>query len=89
MAWGNLTATARWNHLLSARAFANTTLLYSHYGFDVGSEQQSSHIDEGEQHEHYAREKYHSGIEDLSARVDIDLLPFAGYYPVRLEADAF
>ena len=31
--WGNTTAALRWNHLFSGKAFANTTLTYSRFGF--------------------------------------------------------
>ncbi len=36
--WGNKTASLRWNHLFSNRLFANTTLLFSHYAFQVNAQ---------------------------------------------------
>ncbi|AMS25800.1 hypothetical protein AEM51_01045 [Bacteroidetes bacterium UKL13-3] len=33
--WGNLTTTARWNHIFSNRLFINTSLVYSRYDYDL------------------------------------------------------
>lgn len=33
MDWGNITGTARWNHVFNARLFANTMLIYSKYDY--------------------------------------------------------
>ncbi len=32
--WGNLTSTARWNHIFSNKLFLNTTLVYSRYDYN-------------------------------------------------------
>lgn len=32
--WGNLTTTARWNHIFSNKLFVNTTLVYSRYDYN-------------------------------------------------------
>jgi hypothetical protein len=36
MRWGNLTSTARWNHLFSNKLFSNTSLIYSRYNYSLG-----------------------------------------------------
>ena len=36
MRWGNLTSTARWNHLFSNRVFSNTSLIFSRYDYNLG-----------------------------------------------------
>ncbi|MDF9795505.1 hypothetical protein OKW21_000768 [Catalinimonas alkaloidigena] len=38
--WGNATATARWNYLISDQLFLNTTFVYSNfdYGFEIDTE---------------------------------------------------
>lgn len=36
MRWGNLTGTARWNHIFGDRLFANTSLIYSEYDYNLG-----------------------------------------------------
>ena len=33
--WGNLTTTARWNHIFSNRLFINTSLVYSRYDYEL------------------------------------------------------
>ena len=37
--WGNATATARWNHLISSKMFSNTSVIFSNfdYEFNIGS----------------------------------------------------
>ena len=34
--WGNLTSTARWNHLFTDRLFSNTSLIFSRYNYNLG-----------------------------------------------------
>ncbi len=36
MRWGNLTSTARWNHLFSNKLFSNTSLILSKYSYNLG-----------------------------------------------------
>jgi hypothetical protein len=33
--WGNATATLRWNHLFNNRLFANASLIFSNYRFNI------------------------------------------------------
>ena len=33
--WGNKTATFRWNHLFNSKLFANTSLIYSDYNYEI------------------------------------------------------
>jgi hypothetical protein len=39
MKLGNATGTVRWNHLFSKKLFSNFTTIYSHYNYNLGSEQ--------------------------------------------------
>src|SRR5664280_2789922 len=32
--WGNVTATARWNHIINDKLFSNTSLIYSKYSYN-------------------------------------------------------
>ncbi len=75
VSWGNLTSTLRWNHLLSPTAFANTTLLYSEYGFDLGADSRSVDVSPEETVTELTSRQYHSGIRDLSARLDLEYQP--------------
>ncbi len=36
MRWGNITGTARWNHVFNGKLFSNTSLIYSKYGYSLG-----------------------------------------------------
>ena len=36
MRWGNITSTARWNHIFSGKLFSNTSLIYSRYDYNLG-----------------------------------------------------
>jgi len=36
MRWGNITGTARWNHIFGSKIFSNTSLIYSNYGYNLG-----------------------------------------------------
>ena len=36
MRWGNLTGTARWNHILGGKLFSNTSVIYSRYDYYLG-----------------------------------------------------
>ena len=77
--WGNVTATLRWNHLFSNQLFANTTLLYSRYNFDVLS--RLTQIEETPPERQTSEEiTYSSGIEDLGARIDFDFRPAPAHY---------
>lgn len=33
MKWGNITSSARWNHIFNSRMFANTSIIYSNYNY--------------------------------------------------------
>lgn len=39
--WGNATATVRWNHIFNNRLFANTTLVYSDFNYNVNLKQET------------------------------------------------
>ncbi len=34
--WGNVTSTARWNHIYSSKLFGNATFIYSKYNYKIG-----------------------------------------------------
>lgn len=84
--WGNVTATLRWNHLFSNRLFANTTLLYSRYAFDV-----LTRLEQIEEHDPPITRSeeiiYASGIEDVGVRIDFDYRPAPRHY-IRFGASA-
>jgi hypothetical protein len=36
MRWGNVTGTARWNHVFNGKLFSNTSIIYSNYNYNLG-----------------------------------------------------
>ena len=62
--WGNATATLRWNHVFNPRLFLNTSLIYSRYRFNIYNESNRPGSN--------FSLKYYSGIEDFSAKADLD-----------------
>lgn len=34
--WGNITTTARWNHVFGEKLFSNTSVIYSKYNYNIG-----------------------------------------------------
>lgn len=81
--WDNKIAALRWNWQLNPRLFSNTTLTYSKYTFNVGSEYQEKF---GDMPETFSS-KYKSGIEDFSAKIDFDFIPTPDHY-IRFGASA-
>lgn len=67
--WGNSTSTIRWNHLFSNKFFANTSVIYSNYKFQIVDKYKV--IDEGK--DYYG--EYNSGIRDYTIKSDIDFIP--------------
>jgi hypothetical protein len=66
--WGNATGTLRWNHLFNEKLFANTSLIFSNYRFQI-------YQDEKEQNGARYSLDYHSGIRDLGIKQDWDFFP--------------
>ncbi|MBC5992562.1 TonB-dependent receptor [Pontibacter cellulosilyticus] len=65
--WGNATGTLRWNHLFNDRLFANTSLIFSRYKFNIFT-------DEKDGDDEYSL-RYSSGIRDIGIKYDLDFLP--------------
>lgn len=76
LGWGNLTSALRWNHLLSPRLFANTTLTYSRYRFDTKAASGDKEFENGNLLDESSYSlHYFSGIDDVAAKVDFDFVP--------------
>lgn len=65
--WGNATGTFRWNHLFNEKLFANASVIFSNYKFEIYSEQKQNNED--------FKLSYSSGIRDIGVKYDIDYLP--------------
>lgn len=70
--WGNATATARWNHLINEKLFANTSLIFSQYRFVVGQENEYA--------DYQSNFRFFSGIRDYSLKTDLDYYPTPAHY---------
>ncbi len=78
--WGNVTGSLRATRVLSPRAFAAVTVAASDYAFRVGADVEDG---VGGEAPTSTRVRYRSGIQDLTARLDLDLA-LGGGHTVRL-----
>ena len=83
--WGNTTATLRWNRILNPSMFANATLIFSRFRYQVEDRHQRDAGDRGERDLSLTR--HTSAIRDWSARMDVDYLPHPKH-TVRFGASA-
>ncbi|MCE6987940.1 TonB-dependent receptor [Dyadobacter sp. CY323] len=67
--WGNATATLRWNHLINQKLFVNTSLIYSHFNFNIFSNDKD--FEKGQVVDEFSL-KYNSLIRDYSLKTDFD-----------------
>ncbi|MCF2489877.1 TonB-dependent receptor [Dyadobacter sp. CY347] len=67
--WGNATATLRWNHLINQKLFVNTSLIYSHFNFNIFANDKQ--FDKGVLTNEFSL-KYNSLIRDYSLKTDFD-----------------
>ncbi len=44
LTWGNITGTARWNHIINDKLFSNTSFIVSNYVYDIGIKSNGSNI---------------------------------------------
>ncbi len=70
--WGNITSTARWNHVFGPRLFANTTATYSRYRFRIHNDDTQFSFKEEKVVKEEAYNRYYSGIQDWGLRYDLD-----------------
>lgn len=60
MDWGNITGTARWNHVFNSRLFANTMLIYSKYDYSYILKDDARHF------------KWSSDLKEMDVKTDFD-----------------
>jgi hypothetical protein len=66
--WGNLTASFRWNYLISSKLFSNLTFSYTNYTFDVNMLRNNRFNNMWSS----LMQRYRSGIQDYSLKIDFD-----------------
>ncbi|WP_026629270.1 TonB-dependent receptor [Dyadobacter alkalitolerans] len=69
LSWGNATATLRWNHLINQKLFVNTSLIYSHFNFNIFANDKQ--YEKGVLQDEFSL-KYNSLIRDYSLKTDFD-----------------
>lgn len=74
--WGNLIASFRFNNQISQKLFSNFTLIFSDYNIDLLTQQQG----QGLLGPASFASRYFSGIRDIGAKADFDLLPEPNQY---------
>ncbi|WP_461107763.1 TonB-dependent receptor [Spirosoma koreense] len=67
--WGNATGTLRWNHLFNQKLFANLSLIFSDYKFQISSTERG--INDSQTYSL----RYNSGIRDMALKYDVDYYP--------------
>lgn len=60
MDWGNLTTTARWNHVFDSRLFSNTMVVYSSYNYSYILKDDARHF------------KWSSNLQEMDIKSDFD-----------------
>ncbi|MDH5604161.1 MAG: TonB-dependent receptor, partial [Cyclobacteriaceae bacterium] len=78
--WGNITASLRWNHVISTKLFSNTTLIFSRYKFSI-YEDYNREVMKGDSilrsEGHFL---YFSGIRDYTIKADFDYILNTNHY---------
>lgn len=88
LAWGNVTSSLRWNHIITPKLFANTTLTYSRYRFETINGYESRDKNRGVvTSENKFDLRYFSGIDDVAGKIDFDYVPSPDHY-IRFGANA-
>ncbi|MEE9364886.1 MAG: TonB-dependent receptor [Cellulophaga sp.] len=71
MGWGNITSTLRWNHQFTNKLFANTSLVFSNYKFQINADYEGT--------SEYSQDDYKfqtsSGINDYVLKTDFNYYP--------------
>ena len=74
--WGNTVAALRWNHVMSPKLFANTTVAFNRYKMKMGSDLVSKEVQQnGTIDNNQYNFDYRSGMRDWVAKVDFDYTP--------------
>lgn len=79
--WGNITASARWNHAWQKKTFSNLTLTYTKYNFETSMKEYNN-----KKNIYIDRESfYSSGISDVTSKIDFNSYLFGNgklYYGI-------
>ena len=73
--WGNTLTALRWNHIYNNRLFSNATIAYTRYKMQIGVDIENVDIVDGKKSRDLFSIDYHSGMRDLTAKLDFDYTP--------------
>jgi len=73
--WGNSLVDLRWNHIFSSRLFSNATVAWNSYSSVIAGSSHERGSDDGVSYTRRYATDYHSGIRDVSAKMDFDYNP--------------
>ncbi len=84
--WGNIIGSLRWNHVINQQMFLSTSVNYTQYRYDMGLNIEQKQLiysltsnkqldDQGIS----VGASYNSGINDFSAKTELDYSPIAGH----------
>ena len=79
--WGNKVASLRWNHVLSQKLFMDASVNYTQYRHNLGVdiEEDFNYTAYNASFSNVFNMAYHSGINDLTAKVDFDYTPLPNH----------
>ncbi|HQX43078.1 MAG: TonB-dependent receptor [Saprospiraceae bacterium] len=66
--YGNATSTLRWNHILKENLFANFSMIYNDYNFQLNGGQEEFQV------------RLNSGVRDFSIKSDLDYYPSPSHH---------
>ena len=78
--WRNVTATARWNRILSPKLFANVLLGFTRFRLRTRSEQSTKLVDDPDASTSLYLSNFLSGITDGIGRADFEFAPGPSHY---------
>jgi outer membrane receptor for ferrienterochelin and colicin len=73
--WGNTLTALRWNHVYNNRLFSNATVAYTRYKMKIGVDIEQTEIEDHKKNRSVFSIGYHSGMRDLTAKLDFDYTP--------------
>ncbi|HEY0652457.1 MAG TPA: TonB-dependent receptor [Chryseosolibacter sp.] len=73
--WGNITAAARWNAIISPQMFSNVSATYSRYQFSIRAQSERTHTTQDTTMRQFYSSDYSSGISDVGLKAEFEYFP--------------
>jgi len=75
LGWGNITTSARWNHVYNNKLFSNTTIVYSKYNFYDKKYFYEKNVTNSKSNIEEYNIGLYSGINTIGGKIDFDFIP--------------